>query len=244
MSEVEAACVKHARAVLCSATGIPTAAATCSGCGKCLPFVHRKSARAANLRAGGASPLAAGGTILGAESRKFAGFSVWPVLRPRCLTDLQIGDLCNDPTPEIRLMFFNSIDRTGLLRNRKSPRQETAPRPSTRSGNALIPREGCDFFVSCKVHFLWFSRSLYSLSLVWRTLPCRRSRHRANLHVSSISGSPQARSCSYPWFTWLTVNGLRARRQLRTDLAELLALDCREASRRILDSSETPCSDS
>jgi len=50
--------------------------------------------------------LPPGGTILGAESRKFAGFSVWPVLRPRCLTALQIGDLCNDPTPEIRLMFL------------------------------------------------------------------------------------------------------------------------------------------
>jgi len=30
------------------------------------------------------------------------------------------------------------------------------------------------------------------LSLLWITLPCQRSRHRANLRVSSISGSPQA----------------------------------------------------
>jgi hypothetical protein len=129
------------------------------------------------------------GTILGAESRKFVCFSVWPVLRPRCLTALPIGDLCNDPTPEIRLMFFNSIDRTGLLCNRKSPRRETAPRPSTRSGNALIPREGYDFFVSCKIDFLRFTRNLYSLSLVWRTLPCRRSRHRANLYASELSAT-------------------------------------------------------
>ena len=153
---------------------------------KVSPVCSQKISQSGQLTRGWCVSACRRGAILGAESRKFAGFSVWPVLRPRCLTALQIGDLCNDPTPEIRLMFFNSIDRTGLLCNRKSPRRETAPRPSTRSGNALIPREGCDFLASCKVHFLWFSRNLYSLSLVWSTLPCRRSRHRANLHASEL----------------------------------------------------------
>ena len=103
-------------------------------------------------------------------------------------------------------MFFNSIDLTGLLCNRKSPRRETAPRPSTRSGNALTPREGYDFFVSCKIDFLRFTGNLYSLSLVWRTLPCPRSRHRANLHASELSATWHLeRGPSRPW-----------RRELRT----------------------------